>query len=68
MSRRGALTGGYYDSRASRLALQKRIWELEDAINTESEKSDELKKSLQDTGILLLLTVTQELLFCGILN
>ena len=55
MSRRGALTGGYYDARTSRLALQKRLRELENAIHNETETSNNLKTSLQKTGILSLL-------------
>ena len=48
MSRRGALTGGYYDSRKSRLEMQRTIWTLQSKLEEEETETAKLKKELED--------------------
>ena len=48
MSRKGTLTGGYYDSRKSRLDLQRQMWENKRQLEAaEGEKAD-LRQQLED--------------------
>lgn len=47
VSRRGALTGGYYGNRKSRLELQDSIWKLQEKIEGEETRRDQLKGELE---------------------
>ncbi|KAJ7385638.1 Structural maintenance of chromosomes protein 3 [Desmophyllum pertusum] len=47
VSRRGALTGGYYGNRKSRLEQQDIIWRLQEKVAGEEARRDELKKELE---------------------
>lgn len=48
MSRRGALTGGYYDTRKSRLDLQKGKMECLRSLQVQERDYEEHKIKLQD--------------------
>lgn len=48
MSRRGALTGGYYDTRKSRLDLQKGKMECVQQLESQEKEYDEHKTKLQN--------------------
>ena len=53
MSRKGTLTGGYYDTRRSRLEMQRQIWQNKERLETaEGEKAD-LKRQLEDILVIL---------------
>lgn len=47
VSRRGALTGGYYGNRKSRLELQDSIWKLQEKMEREETRRDQLKGELE---------------------
>lgn len=47
VSRRGALTGGYYGNRRSRLELQDSIWKLQEKVEGEETRRDQLKADLE---------------------
>ena len=47
VSRRGALTGGYYGNRRSRLELQDSIWQLQEKVEGEEARRDQLKGELE---------------------
>ena len=47
VSRRGALTGGYYGNRKSRLELQDSIWKLQEKAEGEETRRDQLKSELE---------------------
>lgn len=47
MSRRGALTGGYYDTRKSRLDLQRTIWANGRKVEEEEAKVHTIKAQLE---------------------
>lgn len=47
VSRRGALTGGYYGNRKSRLELQDSIWKLQEKMEGEETRRDQLKRELE---------------------
>ncbi|XP_015771527.1 PREDICTED: structural maintenance of chromosomes protein 3-like [Acropora digitifera] len=47
VSRRGALTGGYYGNRKSRLELQDSIWKLQEKMEAEETRRDQLKRELE---------------------
>lgn len=47
VSRRGALTGGYYGNRRSRLELQDSIWKLQEKVEGEETERDKLKGELE---------------------
>ena len=47
VSRRGALTGGYYGNRKSRLELQDSIWKLQEKLEGEETQRDQLKGELE---------------------
>lgn len=47
VSRRGALTGGYYGNRRSRLELQDSIWKLQEKVEGEETQRDKLKRELE---------------------
>lgn len=49
MSRRGALTGGYYDTRKSRLDLQRTIWANGRKVEEEEAKVHTIKAQLEGT-------------------
>lgn len=47
VSRRGALTGGYYGNRKSRLELQDSIWKFQEKMEGEETRRDQLKRELE---------------------
>lgn len=47
VSRRGAMTGGYYGNRKSRLELQDSIWKLQEKVEGEETRRDQLKGELE---------------------
>ena len=47
VSRRGALTGGYYGNRKSRLELQDSIWRLQEKVEGEESRRNQLKGELE---------------------
>ena len=57
VSRRGALTGGYYDTRKSRLDLQKGKMECIKALNEHEKEYDQHKVKLQNILSQLLCTL-----------
>ena len=59
MSRRGALTGGYYDTRKSRLDCQRSIQEVKSEIETYRTRHGEVREELER---ILLLLITSKLL------
>ena len=48
MSRKGTWTGGYYDSRRSRLEIQSRIVELKEKLETTQAEKDQLRGNIDD--------------------
>lgn len=48
VSHKGALTGGYYDSRASKLELQRVIKELKVKLEQQEEECSSYKNQLDD--------------------
>ena len=48
MSRKGTLTGGYYDSRRSRLEMQRQIWEHKEQLEAAEGEKAELRQQLED--------------------
>ena len=48
MSRKGTLTGGYYDSRRSRLEIQRQIVDLKERLETTQGEKDELRGQIDD--------------------
>lgn len=48
MSRKGALTGGYYDSRRSRLEIQRQIMELKERMESTLGEKQQLQKQIDD--------------------
>lgn len=67
VSHRGALTGGYYDTRKSRLELQKDVRKAEEELGElEAKLNENLRRNIEN--ILLFLgkgCVMTKLLFCG---
>lgn len=53
VSRRGALTGGYYGNRKSRLELQDSIWKLQEKMEGEETRRDQLKRELESILVVL---------------
>ncbi len=51
VSRRGAITGGYYDTRKSRLELQSGILELRQKLSREEQEYEELREKLQQVEV-----------------
>ncbi|XP_071792675.1 structural maintenance of chromosomes protein 3-like [Asterias amurensis] len=51
VSRRGAITGGYYDTRKSRLELQSGILELRQKLSREEQEYEELREKLQHVEV-----------------
>lgn len=49
INRKGALAGGYYDRRTTRLALQKSIRAMTDKLVELSEQSKQTKKDVTET-------------------
>ena len=48
VSRKGTLTGGYYDTRRSRLEQQRMITELKQKLEEEESERSSLKSELED--------------------
>ena len=48
MSRKGTLTGGYYDSRRSRLEIQRQIVELKEKLEATKGEKDQLRGQIDD--------------------
>ena len=48
VSRKGTWTGGYYDSRRSRLEIQSRIVELKEKLETTQAEKDQLRGNIDD--------------------
>ena len=48
MSRKGTLTGGYYDSRRSRLEIQRQIIEHKERIESTQAEKDQLRVQIDD--------------------
>ena len=48
MSRKGALTGGYYDSRRSKLEIQRKIVDLKERLETTQGEKDQLRGQIDD--------------------
>lgn len=48
MSRRGALTGGYYDKRKSRLDSQRQVWYWQAKLQEEETNAEKIKKEMED--------------------
>ncbi len=48
MSRKGTLTGGYYDSRSSRLELQRLVWETKQRLESAEGEKAEFRHQLAD--------------------
>ena len=48
VSRKGTLTGGYYDSRRSRLEMQRQIWEHKEQLEAAEGEKAELRQQLED--------------------
>lgn len=53
MSRKGTLTGGYYDSRKSRLEMQRLIWEHKEQLEAAEGEKAELRQQLEDIPLIL---------------
>lgn len=51
VSRRGAITGGYYDTRKSRLELQSSIVELRERLTSQEQQYEELRDKLQKVEV-----------------
>ncbi|KAJ8025935.1 Structural maintenance of chromosomes protein 3 [Holothuria leucospilota] len=51
VSRRGAITGGYYDTRKSRLELQSSIVELRERLTNQEQQYEELRDKLQKVEV-----------------
>ncbi len=48
VSRKGTLTGGYYDSRRSRLEIQRQIVELKERIEATMTEKGQLQQQIDD--------------------
>lgn len=48
VSRKGTLTGGYYDSRRSRLEIQRQIIEHKERIESTQAEKDQLRVQIDD--------------------
>ena len=48
VSRKGTLTGGYYDSRRSRLEIQRKIVELKERIESTQGEKEQLQQQIDD--------------------
>ena len=48
VSRRGTLTGGYYDSRRSRLEIQRQIVELKERMEATQGEKEQLQRQIDD--------------------
>ena len=53
VSRKGTLTGGYYDSRKSRLEMQRQIWEHKEQLEAAEGEKAELRQQLEDIPLIL---------------
>ena len=60
VSRRGALTGGYYDTRKSRLDLQKGKMECVQQLQSQEKEYDEHKAKLQNILCTFILLCSQD--------
>lgn len=63
VSRRGALTGGYYDTRKSRLEMQRLVWEQKEKLQEGETEQSRIKAELEelDTQITSVLSEVQKL-------
>lgn len=71
VSHRGALTGGYYDTRKSRLELQKDVRKAEEELGElEAKLNENLRRNIENILLLFLGKgcVMTKFLFCGYRN
>lgn len=71
VSHRGALTGGYYDTRKSRLELQKDVRKAEEELGElEAKLNENLRRNIENILLLFLGkgSVITKLLFCSYAN